>query len=247
MNERLNRWLYRLVALLAAVGLWYGIVADKRAQQSERLVEASVTYAGRPERLVLLNQVATVNVRLRGNTDDIRRLRPGEVDVQVDLSGKEAGPVNIQLEPEDVLTPQGDLEVLAIEPAVLRLELAPLANRRLPIEVETIGEPAAGALVRELEPNPNTVLVEGPRSVIESLETIKTQPVNLEGHALDYSEEVALLSPDSAVRLILRPPRVTVFVRFELATPGNGGGAAGKGEGGDSGGGGNGGDATEER
>lgn len=225
MSPRVSEILYWLASLLIAVALWYVSAVEKREPESEKGVEASVSYNNKPEALVILNRVPEVTVRLKGRNQDIRRLRPREVDVEVDLSElgpTDAGSFTFNLEPENVFLPYESLEVLSIEPNFISLRLDTKAQARVPIEIDLTGEPAAGAAVDDREVTPNTALVEGPASQVDRLTRIRTSPVSLDGHAVTFQEQVPLVVPDPLMRII-QPQVVTVRINMRLPQPVEGG------------------------
>lgn len=220
MNEGARTWGLRLLALVIAVSLWFSVSFKDREALSERLVEASVSY-NRPRGFVILDPVQSVNVRLRGSSKSIRRLNPYQVDVQVELAQTEPGTVNVNLGPENVLMPEG-LEVVSIEPNVIRVELEREITQRLPVVPHLVGEPAAGAVIEEPEVFPNQVLVSGPESLLAKIQSLSTRPVNLDGHALTFEETVAVVPPDPLIQVV-QPSKVSV--RVPLRQPGTGDGA----------------------
>lgn len=222
MIERASTWAYRILALVIAVALWYVTAAEKREPPGEKTVDASVTYST-PPNLVILNPVSQVRVGLRGTSQEIRRLRPFDVDVLVNLEGAEPGSFTVNLTAEEISLPSDNLEVVSIDPRVLALQLDVEEERRLPIAVTVVGEPAAGAIVTAKESIPNTALVAGPRSVLDSLTQLETRPVNLNGHAFTFEKEVPVVIPNPMVRII-RPTFVTVHLTMEEPPPPDAGG-----------------------
>ena len=209
MNESARTWGLRLLALGIAVGLWFSVSFQEREALSERLVEASVSY-NRPRSFVVLDQVQNVNVRLRGSSKLIRQLNPYQVSVQVELSQTEPGTVNVNLGPDNVLMPDG-LEVVSIEPNLIRVELEREVSQRLPVAPQLIGEPAAGSIVDEPEVFPNLVLVSGPESLLAKVHLLSTRPINLDGHALTFEETAVVVAPDPLIQIV-QPSKVSVRV-----------------------------------
>ena len=68
MKDDSSRLWLRLLSFALAVGLWFAVSLDRPSNQSQRLVEASVTY-NTNQNLVLLNPLSRVEVRLQGNAD----------------------------------------------------------------------------------------------------------------------------------------------------------------------------------
>jgi YbbR domain-containing protein len=224
VNPRLRTWGLRLLALGIALVIWFSVSLDERRRLSEKVVEASLSY-NRPRGLVILDPVATVEVRVRGTERAVRELNPFMVDVEVDLTAASEGPVTVNLGPDDVRTP-GGLEVISIRPNVLRLELDSEISQRVPVEAVVVGEPAGGALAGDPEVLPNQVLVSGPESLLVRLQSLKTAPISLDGHALTFEVNVPVVPPDPLVQVV-QPSRVSV--RIPMIPPG---GRGGNGEGG---------------
>lgn len=217
-SDRRQVWGLRVLALAIAVALWFVLSFEQRETRSEKLVEASVSYI-RPDGVEILDPVQRVDVMLSGATDQVNRVTSGDVGVQVDLRDAEPGPTQVNLVPENVVTlPQG-LRVDRIRPTTLDLTLDRLITRRLPVEPQIVGEPAAGALVGDVTVSPPEVAVTGPESQIASLEAVQTAPVSLDGHAITFEESTAVVLPDILSVREIQPPRVTVRIPLQVSAP----------------------------
>jgi YbbR domain-containing protein len=216
VSESIRTWGLRLLALGIAIGLWFGVSFEDREEMSERLIEASVSY-DRPRGYVILDQVQSVAVRVRGSSKQVRQLNPYMVDVQVELPQAPEGIVTIDLGPENVLMPEG-LQVISIEPNLIRVELEKEVSQRIPVMADIVGKAAAGAKVDEPEVFPNQVLVAGPESLLEKTEVLHTRPVNIDGRTSTFEETVAVLPPDPLIQIV-QPTKVSV--RVPIQPPGN--------------------------
>jgi diadenylate cyclase len=225
MNEWARTWGLRLLALGLAVGLWFSVSFEDREALSERLVEASVSY-NRPRGFVILDPVPSVNVRLRGSSKLIRQLNPYQVDVQVELAQNQPGTVNVNLGPENVLMPDG-LEVVSIEPNVIRVELEREVSQHLPVIPHLTGKPAEESIAEEPEVFPNQVLVTGPESLLAKVQSLSTRPISLDGHAITFEETAAVVPPDPLIQVV-QPSKVTVRVPMHSPETANGAGTARK-------------------
>ena len=170
LNGRL--WGLRILALTMATMLWFFGTLETREQESEKVVEASVTYST-PRGLILLDPVQRVKVRLRGRTSKVRSLNPLAVDVLVSLGEGRSGQVDVTLGAENVIVPE-DIEVVSIEPNQLELRLDREVTQTLPVKFKLMGEPAAGARVQEVEVSPDRVQVSGPESRLRSIQWLTT-------------------------------------------------------------------------
>jgi YbbR domain-containing protein len=208
-------WALRLLALGIAIGIWFNASVEDRLVPSEKVVETSVSY-NRPRGFIIINPVRTVNVRLTGSRKAIRQLNPYNVDVQVELSQRQEGSATIALGPENVLAPD-DLEVVAIEPSTIRVELEREMSQRLPVVPNLTGKPAAGAVMDEPEVFPSQVLVTGPESLLARVSSLTTRPIRLDGHAATFEETAQVVPPDPLIQIV-QPAQVTV--RIPMRKPG---------------------------
>jgi YbbR domain-containing protein len=212
MSEQARTWALRLLALGIAIGIWFNASVEDRLVPSERVVEASVSF-NRPRGYIVIDPVQSVNVRLLGSKKAVRQLSPFEVSVSVDLTARQEGSVTINLGPDNVLAPNG-LEVAAIEPSTIRVDLEREVSQRLPVVPKLAGRPAAGVTIGEPEVFPNQVLVSGPASRIDRILSLSTPPIRLDGHASTFEETVAVMQPDPLVQVV-QPSRVTVRVLLQ--------------------------------
>jgi len=213
VSERARTWLLRLLALGIAIGIWFNASVEDRLVSSERSVEASISY-NRPRGFLIINPVPTVNVRLRGSKKAIRQLSPYMVDVQVALSQQQKGSATLNLSSDNVLAPDG-LEVVSIEPSTIRVELEREVTQRVTVVPKLVGTPAAGSVTEEPEVFPNQVLVTGPQSMLARIESLSTQPINLDGRAATFEETVPVVPPDPLIQIV-QPSRVTVRIPMKL-------------------------------
>jgi YbbR domain-containing protein len=209
MSEAFRTWGLRLLALGIAIGFWFSVSFQDREVLSERAIEASVSY-NRPLGFVVLDPVRTVNVRVRGSSKQVRQLNPFLVDVQVELTQAQEGLTTVPLGPNNVLMPEG-LEVVAIDPSFIRVELEHEISQRIAVEPEIVGDPAPGSKAGDPEVFPNQVLVSGPASLLAKTRSLSTRPISLDGRSDTFEETVTVVAPDALIQ-ILQPSKVTVKV-----------------------------------
>lgn len=206
----------RVMSLAIALLLWIFVTTEKRGEvPSEKVVDAPVTY-NPPPGMIILNPRDRVRVRVRGGATTIRHVNPYTVDVQVELPHDATGKLEVRIDQDNVLVPEG-VEVLSIEPSSLELQLDREVRRLLPVRVRLTGEPAAGAVVSSRpEVQPDQVLAVGPQSLVSSLDHLETSPINLDGHAFDFEESALVASPDPLVKVQSQ----VVTVRVPMRQPG---------------------------
>ncbi len=209
MSDRRRIWGLRLLALFIAIGIWSRVSLEEREETTEKLVEAGVSY-NLPRGYLVIDPVQSVLVRLRGSRKAIRGLNPYMVDVQVELSPTGPETVTVQLGADNLLMPE-DLELVAIEPNSIQVELDREVTQRVTVKVRLQGKVAEGTRAGEAEVIPAQVLVSGPEKRLARLTALPAQTISLEGRTETFEEEANVLSPDPLIQVV-QPSKVTVRV-----------------------------------
>lgn len=212
MSDRTTLWIFRGLALAVAVLVWFLISVERRELSSEKAVEATVTYIT-PRGVVLLDPLQRVTVRLRGPEREVRTLNPFMVDVIAEVPSGQLGIVELHLGPASVSLPER-IDVLSIEPNVIRVEVDREASRMVVVEPRLVGQPVDGAELGRPRARPESVLVNGPESRLAELRTLPTSPISLDGRQASFEVSAAVVSTDPMISII-QPPVVTVHVPIE--------------------------------
>ncbi len=142
-------------------------------------------------------RVITVPLEIRISRDmEITNERPNSVDVTVrgmisnawfgqsiptcsiDLQGFDEGEHIVPLTPDNVRLPRASgLEILKVNPARVTLVLERTISKEVPVIVPTRGDPAPGYDIYGKSALPSTILITGPRSHVEKIQHISTEPV----------------------------------------------------------------------
>ncbi|MFH1752791.1 MAG: YbbR-like domain-containing protein [Candidatus Omnitrophota bacterium] len=104
-------------------------------------------------------------------------------------------------------------EGVVAERSALQSILPPyrLLSKKVPIKLNIIGEPKAGYGVAydRIAIKPNEFLIVGPKSIIERLTSIDTEPVDITGSSKTFMKDVSIVPPTKG---IIREKFVTVTV-----------------------------------
>ena len=214
--------LHFVVALVAAVMLWYGLAGQQSQNISVRGVKAALTLVNMPRQLVLTSSVPdTISLQLRGPLTRSLDAAAG-LEVYLDLADARPGVSSYTIDASGIPLPT-DVEVVSIEPNAITLELERLISNNLPLEPVVEGVPAPGFAIGEIRISPGQVSIQGPESRVAALETIQTTPISVEG-ATGPSEAIVLprLTDPLLRSLTVVPIVVVVEVVPVNATPTSG-------------------------
>jgi YbbR domain-containing protein len=132
-----------------------------------------------PDRVLLTEPPATVEVRLRGPWANVNRLS-AEALGPATLDLREVRPGPMTLDPGSVVMPRGVvLDTLEYHPVDLRFE--DVIERGFPIAPIVLGEVDADHQLVATRVEPSTWPLRGPVSAIEQFERLRTEPIDIEG------------------------------------------------------------------
>jgi YbbR domain-containing protein len=188
----------KLFALVLGFSLWYVVAGEQRA---EIVFSVPLELRNMPKGLEVLNQSAQeVDVRLRGSSEIVRGLTPGEIQVAVDLGEVGPGSTTYYLSPDVVDVPFG-VRVMRIVPASLEIQLDQTEEKPVRVVPRVVGEPASGFTLAGIELSPASVTVSGPASRLKGLEQVTTEPLSAEGLREPHTRPAQILIEDPLVRI----------------------------------------------
>lgn len=199
---------YKIMALLLAGITWYAI---QPSISFESIVsDVPVRVMVDPGWAVLEQSVGSVEVHFRGSREGIRYLAQEEVEVVVDIRGMTyEESITVPLELRAVRSPPA-VRPVYIRPSELILTVDQEEDRKVPVRVHVQGNPPEGYEVESMQATPAEVTVSGPRQRLETIEAIRTTPIDMEGRLQSFKLRVDLVSPSRTWTARMEPERVEV-------------------------------------
>lgn len=193
MGERWSRvqawvvadpWLKVLSVVLAAVA-WLWVQGKEVATEPVRI---DLEWRFADDVVPATPPPASATAIVQGPRAVIRRARVDRPKIRVELEVERRGRHEVRLGSYGVEGLPAGLTVVAFAPEDVAIELDDKAQRRLPVNVVTVGKPAERHVLGAVDVDPDVVRVEGPRSVLGALRGVDTAPVDVSGW--DTSREV---------------------------------------------------------
>jgi hypothetical protein len=170
--------------------------ADSYALEVKEPSQITLSFAGSMQRIRELH--------LMLQRKEIRVLKTITVNEDKSNDGKQVQ--TLVIEPADINTPLGITPILAEARSRIHVTIYRIIERRLPVRFDSIRELDGLSVILE----PNTVLVRGPRDVLERAQYIKTEPSELPSRPLNGLPTLASVGRVALVdTLDGRPVRVT--------------------------------------
>lgn len=168
----------KVAAILLSVVLW--IFVTSRGQ-SEISVDVPLEFKNIPSGLELVNHSAKIiGLNIRGHERFIKNIRPSDIRVAVDLSKAKQGEGVYFISRDDIKVP-GAIAVTNITPSSVKVFTEETISKMARVSPVIIGEPERGYFIKSVEVTPQTITVEGVRSEIIRMKTIRTEPLDVTG------------------------------------------------------------------
>lgn len=195
----------KFLSTLVAALLWL-VVAGERVV--ERVMRAPVEFQNLPAGLELVGDPPdTVEVRLRGSSGALSRVGTGDMSAVIDLATARPGRRLFHITQNQVSVPYG-LQIVQVGPSTVTMEFELSAIRRVHVEPDIDGRPAAGFEVTSVKAEPDTVEVAGPETALKRLQAAITEPVSVADQTRTVREVVTIGVPDPTLRL--RVPQTAI-------------------------------------
>lgn len=173
-----------------------------------------VEYVNLPDNLAIANDPPRqVDVRVRSprnlTGDDLSAMV-----MSIDLRDADVGRRTERLPP--VVNKPRDLQVLQLSrPTLIEILIEPKVERLLPVKPQWEGQPAETFRLVEIVPSPARATVSGPRSAVETVEEVKTVPIDIAGRTESFVVRKELLVEQERVRVIEESALLRVHIEEE--------------------------------
>lgn len=176
----LEDWGTKLIALGISLALWLG-VTGLRAPATVRLKNVTLSARASNDLEITNTMVQEVDVVVTGDKRQIDRVNTRDLIVSVDLTDVKPGDRIIQLTPETVRMdlPNG-LKFDEIQPSKIAIRLEKVEEREIDVTPDIEGSLPNGLEIYAMSVVPAKVRVRGAESFIKSLDSISTEPINLD-------------------------------------------------------------------
>lgn len=194
---RLN-WGLKIISLVLAVGLWYYALGEENIEVT-RVIPLKVTIEN-PQLTVAKLSTHVIQVTLSAPRSLIVDLAGQEISAlhKIGSEIKSAGEYSFRIEHSEILLPSFQARVLMIEPEVVTITIDEVIMQKLEIQPDFSGDPAIGykLLKDEVRMDPNAILAQGPKSVLETMKSVKTEPIDLVGRIRSFHRTMEVQLPE---------------------------------------------------
>lgn len=187
----------KITAVLLSILLW--LFASSRGL-SEIALDVPLEFKDIPPGLELMNHsIKVVGVNIKGQEGIIRSIRPSDLRAFVDLSKAKKGEGIYTINKNNIKLPPG-VTVTNITPSYVKVSLEESVTKTVQVRPIIIGTPGSGFHVKSISVFPENVAIEGARSKVTAVDTIKTEPMDVTGAKETFTRDLELDTSGTSIR-----------------------------------------------
>ena len=179
----------KLLCFLLALGLYLSV--GLFVQRVSKTYTVNIKIENLKENLVISNNIPkTVKITVKDKPDVFDKISDYDFNVRLDLNDV-LTPSKIKAKLKWDIPPQmkslfGSIKV---EPEEIEVETDELAEKNVSILINSVGMPAIGYIEKRAIVEPSSVRIQGPKSLLEKINSIKTEKISLEGLKESFSRQ----------------------------------------------------------
>jgi len=192
MKIKNDKLVIQITCLIVAFVLWMIVmlVTNQTLEQSYPNVSVTIRNLSALEKsnLVIMNQDKeniTVTVKATGLTEQLEKISSRDFSAYIDVLGFNEGITNAKVE---VVGPSG-VDVVGVYPSQIACNIEGVISKVMDVTVQFEGEHAKNYYRAQTVPNPSSVKITGPRSVVNSADKA-VATINIEGAMDDVVKTV---------------------------------------------------------
>jgi len=211
-----KRTIFQISAsLLIAVVFWSSLIVSQR-EVVERVLPVNIDYTAPQGDLVLVGEKPNeIKLYLSGPKSEIDNLATNPPSVKIDLSKMAKGSQTIIITSANLQLPKG-ITLLDTSPQQLKLTLAAVMEKTVPITPQIIGKLPGNLKIKKITVTPETVQVTVPVTREErNGDEVLTTPIYLESISTDSRLFCKVIARPSIQPVAKRWPDVEVFIELK--------------------------------
>ena len=201
ISKLLENWPAKVISLVIAIFIMF---LYNLTRLDQRLITVQLNISEGRSFVPSTDYPKTVRVIIRGERDQIYRIREADIVASLDLTRYQSEGVfrvPVKLERRGEARDIDPLELRA-DPAEIPIGFERLAAKRVAISPTFKGFLEQGYELTSYEIVPPEIAIEGPSNLIANTKDISTDVIELSGKTEDFSLTVPLLKPSDLINLI---------------------------------------------
>jgi len=182
-----DNWSIKLLSICLSLTLWFYVTSKGK---TEITLTIPIELRNTPQNMAAVGDVTgSLEVRVQGQERDMRDITIGKkIFCVADLSMTKVGENTVRISPDDIRRPAG-VSVAYMSLSEIHVKLEPLLRKTFRLKPILYGSPAAGFRVAKISVSPPRITVEGPASVMQTMTSLQTMPIDIQAVHEDTTVE----------------------------------------------------------
>jgi YbbR domain-containing protein len=199
----------KITAVLLSILLW--LFASSRGL-SEIALDVPLEFKDIPPGLELMNHsIKVVDVNIKGQERIIRTIRSSDIRAFVDLSKSKKGESIYSINKNNIKLPPG-VTATNITPSYVKVSIEESVTKTVEVRPIIIGIPGSGFYIKSISVFPERVMIDGARSRVNVVDTIKTEPLDITGIRETVSRDLELDTTGTNIRTRTKDVTVKIVI-----------------------------------
>jgi YbbR domain-containing protein len=199
----------KITAVLLSILLW--LFASSRGL-SEIALDVPLEFKDIPSGFELItHSVKVVGINIKGPERIIRTIRPSDIRAFVDLSKARKGESIYAIDKNSMMLPPG-VTVTNINPSYVKIFIEESVTKTVEVKPIILGAPQSNFYVKSISLFPGRVVIEGARSKVTAVDTIKTEPLDITGVKETITRDLELDTAGINIRTKTKDVTVKVVI-----------------------------------
>ena len=188
---------FKVLAVILATFVWF--LARQSGETIQMSFYAPIVFKNVSPVFQVNSDPPQINIVVLTNSR--QSFNPQEIQAVLDLKNAEEGTLSYVLTERNILTPV-KVEITRIHPSQITVNIEELIEKSFSIKPRYQGTPKRGYLLGDIKMVPDTLMMRGPRSILEKLEHISTHEIELENLKESVSMRVELELPEGNIQIL---------------------------------------------
>ena len=203
-----NIWL-KAASLLLAIAMWFFVMLSGR---SEITLDIPLIFTNLPSGFVAVDYPKAIQVSLEGQQRVIQNLKQNEIQAIIDITSIKTGKSFFTLSKDNIKLPK-TLIVTGIDPETVSLTIETQLKKTVKVKPAVVGQPEKGFEIVEIKVEPSKLELEGPKSKVRKIYTVKTEPIDINGINDDLIYKANLNISDPTIIKSINKVEVSISVK----------------------------------
>ena len=195
-----NKWSEKAACVIIAC-IFY--IFNRYTSLDKKSVPVSLNVIQDGEMLSSSHIPSSVSVTIRTSSENISKINSESISAQLDLSyitqeGSYEIPVSIDLPPNIV---ELDPLQVTVYPERVKVRLEKYSVKSVKVAPQSAGQVPDGYVVTGMEANPEYISIIGPRSIVQSIDTIATEGIPVDEKTQGFSQTARLVNMNRLVKI----------------------------------------------